>query len=414
MEVVKNLYLKLYLLVFGIYIYLNKGVAYTYLVEILWIIGFLILVFERKSFYIPINRKIKFIFFFLAISIVFIIRGMLQYSFIDLVRDSFIFQYSLFVFIIFLFANKIESIWEFLFIIYKWLPLAALINFILQYFVPAFESIAPFGGIPILLYKNGDMGVQILVSTLLFMLYPEKFSRKWKLFFAILVILDFLIFSAYSRSGMVSFLAGIFCFVVLNKDAQMKSRTIQFIKYVPWFLLIVVPIYINIQVEENFQGRAVGLNQILNNFSSVLGGTTDATSENNVIWRLLWWAKILNYSFSFPNFFIGKGLGINLAISDNIATLDNTLRSPHNFHLNIMARFGVLIFIIWIFWLIILFKPLFKKQLTGRKLALGCILLAFIINASFDVFLEGPMGAFPFWTFIGLFFLEKETQEVLL
>lgn len=414
MEVVKNLYLKLYLLVFGIYIYLNKGVAYTYLVEILWIIGFLILVFERKRFYIPINRKIKFIFFFLAISIVFIIRGILQFSFIDLVRDSFIFQYSLFVFIIFLFANKIESIWEFLFIIYKWLPLVALINFILQYFVPAFESIAPFGGIPILLYKNGDMGVQILVSTLLFMLSPEKFSRKWKLFFAILVILDFLIFSAYSRSGMVSFLAGIFCFVVLNKDAQMKSRSLQFIKYVPWILLIVVPIYINIQVEENFQGRAVGLNQILNNFSSILGGTTDATSENNVIWRLLWWAKILNYSFSFPNFFIGKGLGINLAISDNIATLDNTLRSPHNFHLNIMARFGLLIFIIWIFWLIILFKPLFKKQLTGRKLALGCILLAFIINASFDVFLEGPMGAFPFWTFIGLFFLEKETQEVLL
>ena len=200
------------------------------------------------------------------------------------------------------------------------------------------------------------------------------------------------------------------CFIVLNKDAQLKSRSLQFIKFIPWILLIVVPIYINIQVDENFQGRAIGLDQIVNNFSSILGGTTDATSENNVIWRLVWWAKILNYSFTFPNFIIGKGLGLNLTISDNIATLDNTLRAPHNFHLNIMARFGVLIFIVWIYWLVLLLRPLFKKLLTGRKLALGCILFVFIINASFDVFLEGPMGAFPFWTFVGLFLLEKENS----
>ena len=327
MEIVKNIYLKLYLFVFGLYIFLNKGVAYSYLVETLWALGILILIFERKSFYIQIDKKIKILFFFLFISFVFILRGLVPYSFMDVIRDAFIFQYALFVFIIFLFADKIETIWDALLWIYKWLPLVALINFILQYFVPAFQAIAPFGGIPILLYKNGDMGVQILVSTLLFLLYPEKFSNKWKLSFAIFVLLDFLIFSAYSRSGMVSFLIGIFCFIVLNKDAQLKSRSLQFIKFIPWILLIVVPIYINIQVDENFQGRAIGLDQIVNNFSSILGGTTDATSENNVIWRLVWWAKILNYSFTFPNFIIGKGLGLNLTISDNIATLDKIGRA---------------------------------------------------------------------------------------
>ena len=133
MEIVKNIYLKLYLFVFGLYIFLNKGVAYSYLVETLWALGILILIFERKSFYIQIDKKIKYLFFFLFISFVFILRGLVPYSFMDVIRDAFIFQYAIFVFIIFLFADKIENIWDALLWIYKWLPLVALINFILQY-----------------------------------------------------------------------------------------------------------------------------------------------------------------------------------------------------------------------------------------------------------------------------------------
>jgi hypothetical protein len=38
-------------------------------------------------------------------------------------------------------------------------------------------------------------------------------------------------------------------------------------------------------------------------------------------------------------------------------------------------------------------------------LAITCILIGFIFNASFDVYLEGPMGAFPFWTWVGLLFM---------
>lgn len=412
MEIVKNIYLKLYLFVLGLYVFLNKGVAYTYLVEALWVIGILILLYDRKHFSIILDKKKKILGFLLLMGLVYIIRGAITYSIVDVIRDALIFEYAIFAFIVLMFSNNVETIWKAILFIYKWLPLAALINFILQYFVPAFQNIAPFGGIPILLYKNGDMGVQLLMSVLVYMLYPDQFSKKWTIQFAVLVILDFLILSAYSRSGIVSFLAGLFCFIVLNKDAQLKSRSIRFLKFIPWILLIVVPIYINIQVDENFQGRAVGIDQIVSNFSSIIGGTTDATSDNNVIWRLVWWAKILDYSFSFPYFFIGKGLGMSLAASDNIATLDNTLRSPHNFHLNIMARFGVVLFCVWMYWLIQMFKPLFKKQFSGRKLALSCVILAFIINASFDVFLEGPMGAFPFWTFVGLLFIEEDNQSI--
>ena len=413
MDLVKNLYLRAYLLVMTLYVFLNKGVAYTYLVEVLWLFGILLLLMDRKKVELIWNRTTKLILFFIIISCIYILRGFAKYDIIDLIRDSFIFQYGWFVFILFLFKDKLEQIWQTLFFIYKWLPFVALLNFILQYFVPFFETVAPFGGIPILLYKNGDMGVQLLISTLLLLYSFENKTFKWRVLLSLVIALDFLILASYSRSGIVAFLATMLCFIYFNKDIQLQSRVRLLIKYLPIILLVVTPIYINIKVTENFQGRAVGLEQIKNNFSSIVGGTTDATSENNVVWRWVWWAKILDYSFSSPNFFIGKGLGMNLATDDDIITLDDSLRSPHNFHLNIMSRFGVLIFMIWMYFLIQLLKPLFKKQLQGKRLLIGCILLAFLLNASFDVFLEGPMGAFPFWTWLGLYLLTEDQERLV-
>jgi hypothetical protein len=396
-----------------LYVFLNKGVAYTYLVEALWLFGILLLFIHRKKVELIWNKTTKLILFFIVLSFVYIIRGFTKYDIIDLIRDSFIFHYGWFVFILFLFKEKLEIIWETLFFIYKWFPFVALLNFILQYFVPFFETVAPFGGIPILLYKNGDMGVQLLISTLLLLYTFENKTLKWRVLLSLVIALDFLILASYSRSGIVAFLASMLCFIYFNKDIQLQARVRLLIKYLPIILLVVTPIYINIKVAENFQGRAVGLEQIKNNFSSIVGGTTDATSENNVVWRLVWWAKIIDYSLSSPNFFIGKGLGMNLATDDDIITLDDSLRSPHNFHLNIMSRFGVLIFMIWTYFLIQLLKPLFKKQLQGKRLLIGCILLAFLLNASFDVFLEGPMGAFPFWTWLGLYLLAEDQESLV-
>jgi len=412
MELVKNLYLRVYLLVMTLYVFLNKGVAYTYLVEALWLLGILLLFMHRKKVELIWNKTTKLLLFFIAIGFIYIIRGFTKYDIFELIRDSFIFQYGWFVFILFLFKDKASQIWETLFFIYKWFPFVALLNFILQYFVPFFETVTPFGGIPILLYKNGDMGVQLLISTLLLLFSIEKYSFKWRVVLTLVITLDFLILASYSRSGIVAFLASLICFIYFNKDIQLQSRVRLLIKYLPIILLIVTPIYINIKVTENFQGRSVGFEQIKNNFSSIVGGTTDATSENNVVWRLVWWAKIIDYSFTAPNFFFGKGFGMNLATEDDIITLDDSLRSPHNFHLNIMARFGVLLFIIWTYFLIQILKPLFKKQLTGKRLLIGCVLFAFLLNASFDVFLEGPMGAFPFWTWLGLYLISEDEELV--
>jgi hypothetical protein len=54
-----------------------------------------------------------------------------------------------------------------------------------------------------------------------------------------------------------------------------------------------------------------------------------------------------------------------------------------------------------------LFQPLFQKKQSAQTLLLGSALLGIFINASFDVSLEGPMMAFPFWSLLGIYLMEQ-------
>ena len=405
MEAIKNLYLRFYFIVMALYVYLNKGVAYSFLVEALWLMGIILLFLNRRRYTFYWDKRIKLLLLFLIVSIIYIIKGAISYPLMDVIRDSFIFQYGWFVFIIFLFQEDKEYIWDRLFHIYKWFPIFALVNFFLLYFIPFFESFTVFGKIPIVLYKYGDMGVHLLICTILVLFNISKLSPKWKATLVILIIFNFLTLAAYSRSGMLSYIIGIFCFLYFNKDETITLALKSLTKHIPLALLIIIPMYLTVQVQENFQGRAVGFGQLKDNITSLAGTPEDATLEKNVLWRLLWWGNILDYSFSKEYFATGKGLGMSLAQTDEVITSDEELRSPHNFHLNIMARFGVILFFVWMYWIYLMMKPIFKKQLGTLSLAISCIIMAFLLNASFDVFLEGPMGAFPFWTWVGLLFI---------
>jgi hypothetical protein len=341
----------------------------------------------------------------MLITLAYILWGAKNYPIIDTIRDSFIFEYGWFVFILFLYQDKLHIIWDNLFHIYKWFPLVALINFILQYYFPFFDTFTVFGDVTLLLYKYGDMSVHLLICTILILLNINKLSNKWLLILTLLILFDFLVIAAYSRAGMLAFIVGIFCFIYFAKDNKIKDALKSFTKYIPWALLIVIPIYLSIQVRENFQGRSAGFNQIKENITSLTTDSDNKILEDNLLWRFVWWGKIIDYSFSKDYFLHGKGLGMSLAQSDDIVMTEDDVRSPHSFHLSIMARFGIPLFLLWLYWLFLLFKPIFSKKLGHQQLAITCILIGFIFNASFDVYLEGPMGAFPFWTWVGLLFM---------
>jgi hypothetical protein len=407
MQLLNRAYIKIYFLVLLLYVFFNKGVAYSYMAEILLVAGIFILFFNRKKFEIGLDRKQIIIVIFLIVSILFILVGIFQYSMLNVLRDSLVFQYAWFTFIIYFLKNEYDFIWEKIVQIYKWVPLVLFLNFFLFHFVFLYlPPINIFGNQNIIIYKNGDKSVHLLISTILMFLYSDKYSRKSLVINTVLIVINFLILLAFTRSGSVAYILALFSFFFFSKEKILNESVRKLLKFVPIIMVIGMGLFVSIDIQGDAQGRTISLSQITDNFSSILSTNIDGNLAENKVWRLIWWAKLVNESFTLQHFFVGKGLGMSLAGND-ISNTDDNLRSPHNFHLTILARFGYLVFITWIIWVVSLFKPLFTRKLAGKTLAITSILLAFIINASFDVYFEGPMGAFPFWTFVGLLFIEN-------
>lgn len=402
-----RLYLNFYFGILFFYLLFNKGVAYTFLAEIVLAIGVLMIFLQRKQFEFYINKKYSLIFLLCFLTIFYILFGIFKYNFINVIRDSFAVEYALFAILLYFFKEERDFIWQKLISIYQWAPLILLINFLLFYYVVLYlPPIEIFGGQPLFLYKNGDKSLHLLISSILMILFTDQFSRGWLILNTVLILINLLILLAFTRSGSVAYLAGIFCFFFFSKTSIITEGLRKVLKFIPFLLIIVFGVFTAIEIEGDAQGRTISLSQITDNFSSIVSSDIDGSLTDNKVWRLVWWAKLLNESFTLEHFFIGKGLGMSLAGND-LTSVDENLRSPHNFHLTIIARFGYIIFFIWLYWLWLLFKPLFTKKLSGKILGLTCILLAYIINGSFDVFFEGPMGAFPFWTFVGLLLIEE-------
>ena len=231
MHLLNRVYLKIYFLVLLLYVFFNKGVAYSYMAEILLVAGIFILFINRKNLELGLDTKQILVGIFLIISILFILVGVSQYSIFNVLRDSLAFQYAWFAFIIYFLKNEYNYIWQKIIQIYKWIPLVLFLNFILFYFVFLYlPPINIFGNQNIIIYKNGDKSVHLLISTVLIFLYSEQFSRKWLIANTILIVINFLILLAFTRSGSVAYILALFSFFFFSKEKILNESVRKLLK----------------------------------------------------------------------------------------------------------------------------------------------------------------------------------------
>jgi len=127
------------------------------------------------------------------------------------------------------------------------------------------------------------------------------------------------------------------------------------------------------------------------------------------------WKKIVGYTFEGEYFWTGKGYGIDLAADASSKPNEEAeVRSPHNVFMTILARSGVPGLILWLLFLASFGLELLRRYrylASGRSMdswGARCALwllaywLAFLLNGSFDVYLEGPMGGVLFWSIVGI------------
>lgn len=251
--------------------------------------------------------------------------------------------------------------------------------------------------------KGGDTMVH-LAGAVAFVLVGLRTKSWWMLPF---LILDFGLIAMKNRGGMLAFLLAMGVVLIL-RSAKVRIGAWSYLSVVGVLILILWNPKIELYGE-----RSVSLEQLADNFRSLTGSSGEAALEGSKEWRLSWWTDIVEYTFAGPYFLAGKGFGINLATDDGYQVdEEESLRSPHNGHLSVLARMGVPAFLIWVAlqaaWAFAVLRCLLLARARsevgwhGLFLFLLAYWSAFMVNITFDVFIEGPMGGIWFWTLFGV------------
>ena len=171
-------------------------------------------------------------------------------------------------------------------------------------------------------------------------------------------------------------------------------------------------------------GRYLSAQDMVANALSIGGQQVQGDRNGTREWRLDWWRTIVGYTVEGPYFWTGKGFGINLAQDDGFVVGDadnHPLRSPHNGHLTILARAGVPGAVLWLMlqggFALALLRA-YRRSANTRAdwwarvdLWILACWVTFVVNAAFDVVLEGPQGAIWFWSLFGFGIAVLEVQR---
>jgi hypothetical protein len=282
----------------------------------------------------------------------------------------------------------------------------------------------PWADAPVIDAKAGDILVHlagILGFWVMGFAGPIGWIRMFLLGGCIAVI------GAYERAGLVTF-GMCFGICLCCKPANRLLHRLIGAGCVGLVLLAVSGVRFEVPSPDTTKVREVSFEYVLANLRSIVADTDVGDLDDTKQWRLEWWNEILDYTLRGPYFWTGKGFGINLADDDGFQVMANkSLRSPHNGHLTILARAGVPGLALWVLaqmsWGYCVIREYRRSRRCGDSRWAAVLLflflywLAFMINASFDVFIEGPMGGIWFWVIYGVglsaVWLHRHWPEVL-
>ncbi|MDW8425827.1 MAG: hypothetical protein RMK51_07825 [Meiothermus sp.] len=409
------------------YTLLGKGFAYLgvaplFVAELVLLFGLLVALLNpsliRRAFTWPVVLLVPFLLWSLLQTIPYL--G--EYG-LNTLRDAAFWGYALFAFLVYGVVLKnhhhffaLIRFYRTFALLFPILVIPGILFDLLNVPLPN----TPGSSIPLISLKFGDTGVH-LAGAVVFVLLGLAMSWRWMVVHLPLWVMSvtavFGFTASANRGGALSFilvnlLAGASMLTKIN--GRIVGLLIGFVLSLVIFALASVAVLSSAQLVGS---RPVSIEQITTNLLSIVLQTeTDAGNVNaNRRWRLMWWEKIIGYTFHGSYFWTGKGYGINLATVDGFQVdKQQSLRSPHNVHMTVLARSGVPGLLFWVVMLLGWAWVILRTRLIAARngdvlwarlfLWMFCYWVAFLVNASFDVFLEGPMGGVPFWLLTGLGF----------
>lgn len=338
---------------------------------------------------------------------------------LDALRDAASWGYALFAIVVSLLLQQqhlrglITAYRGFVWFLVPWILVLALV------WAPLGDSFPRVPGTDVAIpsFKGGDMGVHLagVAAFILAGFLPASgWARVAQPLLWLTWLMGFAVIAAVNRGGMLAVMVATSTVVFFTRQLrQWVAPTLAGV------LLVAVGVTADVSLAEvgrgSEAGREVSVGQLIDNFASTVGESDDKRLSGTRAWRERWWSEIVNYTFGGEYFWLGKGYGINLAEDDGFAGSDpelSDLRSPHNGHLQFLARGGVPGFALWLAVVLAFATTIARSAYRCHKhgkpelLAVHAWIFAYwmaaVVNMSFDVYLEGPQGGIVFWSLVGL------------
>jgi hypothetical protein len=269
-----------------------------------------------------------------------------------------------------------------------------------------------FGPVPIVEIGASAVGTHLAGSMVFILIGYRKVSPLWILVWFVTLGLV----GATNRGATLAAICPVvFAMLVLGRIRWLMTTMVAALSVLAVVLAVEGSFLQNAEPERTVERRALSAHQIVENAKSIVGESGEQT-EGTKKWRLNWWNIIINETLYGPSFWTGRGFGLNLADADGFGGSDPrssnpSLRSPHNAHMTLLARAGVPGLVLWaltlVTWAGMLLNAMLAAHARGHEqwvevfLFSVCYAVSILINATFDVTLEGPMQGIWFWSLFG-------------
>jgi O-antigen ligase len=268
----------------------------------------------------------------------------------------------------------------------------------------------PFTTVSILSHKPGNVAIAALLALGCMWLFRDGRSGRSRAAWSMVALVVIALAATQNRGGLLGVAMGAAIGLAFVKDR--RKLVVHAVVIIALGLGLAILLDVRVPYS-GVQGRAYSASQLVDNIMSLGGADTSGNLEGTVDGREQLWSRILDKQMTDGRLLDGSGFGQNLASEVGVYDAGkDTLRSPHNSHLHIMARMGLaglaLWCALWLCWYWRVIKGCRHLAQQGmhmrRQVAVLTLTVAtsVLVSSIFDPQLEGPQIAALLWTTFGV------------
>ncbi|HEY6532739.1 MAG TPA: O-antigen ligase family protein [Acidimicrobiales bacterium] len=259
-------------------------------------------------------------------------------------------------------------------------------------------------------HRLGNLAVNVALATV----FLASSGRNNRATVAGIVagVIMIIVMGTQSRGGVVAAVVAItLALVVWNRWIRLRLG---------WVLAIGAALFVlawglNLHIPAGT--RDISVTQLGANFSAIVGGGSsgaEAQASATIDFREDLWSAVLADTIRTGQLENGWGFGPNLGVDYLPSHVDSALRNPHNSHMTVIARLGLVglalwigLWVSWFYGVLSRARRAVRTRLLARDHAGRLALLAavgcsgMLVNAYFDPTLETPMVATWLWALFG-------------